>query len=122
MARILLLDFDRDSLAMMKRFLELSGHEVKGFREPGQLHESLANGPFDLAVIDIAADCSNVNSLLELLDDVLGALKTIIITDSNADECMHDRPGLEFIFRPVDLEVLEARVKRMLEQGIHNHG
>jgi DNA-binding NtrC family response regulator len=121
-ARILLLDLERDSLAMMKRFLELSGHEVKGLSEQGQLQESMANAPFDLAVINIAADCSNVNNLLRLLDDMLGDLKTIIITDSNADECMQDRPGHEFIFRPVDLEVLEARVKRMLEQGSHNHG
>jgi len=119
MARILLLDFEIESLAMMKRFLELSGHEVKGLHEQSQLQDLFTDHVFDLAVINMPADCSNVNNMLRLLDEILGDLKTIIITDSSADECMHDRPGHKFIFRPVDLDVFDARVKQMLEKGVH---
>lgn len=118
MARILLLDFERDSMAMMQRFLELSGHQVKGLSAQTQLENLVTDAPFDLAVINMPADCSSVNSILRLLEDRLGGLKSIIITDSSAEECMRDRPGHKFIFRPVDLEMIEDQVKQMLNEGV----
>ncbi len=121
MARILVLDFEGDSLAMIKRFLEFGGHQVEGFCAPNQIEEYETDTPFDLAVINMTADCNNVNSVLQLLEDKLGGLNTIIITDSTADECLHDRPRHVFIFRPMDLEVVEAKVKQMLDESIHNY-
>lgn len=117
LAAILIMDEETDSRMLLKRLLELSGHDVAACRDSAQALAQAGTRQFDLAVLSIASGRSDVTSLSDQLKAYDSKLKVMTITDYKSEKSSDIVPGDDFLFRPVELETIEAKVEELLMTG-----
>lgn|GEM_PF-657759 len=113
-ATILILDEETDSRMLLKRVLELSGHQVTACWDPGQALAQAASRPFDLAILNITTGWSSLTRLPGMLKAANSRLKVMTITDYRTEKASESVSGDDFLFRPVELETIEAKVRELL--------
>lgn len=113
-ATILILDEETDSRMLLKRVLELNGHQVTACSDAGQALAQAASRAFDLAILNITAGWSSLTRLPGLLRAADSKLKVMTIADHGAEKVSEGYPADALLFRPVDLEVIEAKVRELL--------
>jgi CheY-like chemotaxis protein len=111
--RILLVEDHEDTLHLMMRVLELSGHTVKPETTiAGALHAATSH-TFDCVISDLGLpDGSGIDLIRQLLAH--GPVKSIALTGAaeldNADECL-EAGFTKHLTKPVDLKTLEATLR-----------
>ncbi len=105
-ATILILDAERDSRRLFKRFLEQEGHAVIACED--QRHA------LDLAIVNADAGLRNTTPVGQLLKTEIRGLKILVITDFLHEECKQIMAEHEVLLRPVEMETVEARVCELL--------
>ncbi|MFH0822681.1 MAG: response regulator [Pseudomonadota bacterium] len=114
MATILIMDEEADSRMLLKRVLELNGHQVTACRDPEEALAQATERPFDLAVLNIPTGSGRAAGLPAGLRASVDGLKVMTIADYGPHR---DAPGVmedDVLFRPVELEAIEAKVRELL--------
>lgn len=117
MATILIMDEEADSRMLLKRVLELNGHQVTECWDPGQALAQTASRAFDLAILSVETGWSSLTRLPDMLKAGNSKMKVITIGDYRTEKASESFPGDDFLCRPVELEVIEAKVKQLLLKG-----
>ncbi len=117
MARILVLDDVLDAANLLKRILELKGHEVVVFTEEEEALAYAAGHPVTLAILDIKLKKMNGVEVLEELKKIDPQMKAIMLTGyptmETAQQALRLGAG-EYCVKPIDKEELEEKVERVL--------
>lgn len=113
-ANILVLDNETDSRTLLKRFLELSGYRVTACSEFAQVPAEGGIEPFDLAIVNITTGRSNLPRSMGTLREGNKKLKVITIMDHKAEKPSDGFLGDDFLFKPVELDAIELKVKELL--------
>ena len=135
MAKVLVLDDVLDAVNLMKRILEMAGHEVTGFTEEEDALNFIKNNPVDLAILDIKLKkMTGVEVLAEIKKSapsvhhgrVVGeargqqhSVRAIMLTGYPTVETAQASLKLgasEYCVKPIDTEELEEKVARVLEE------
>ncbi|WP_084057199.1 response regulator [Desulfacinum hydrothermale] len=117
MARILVLDDEKDACRLMQRVLSAMGHQVLVFTGSAEARAWLEDNEPDLALLDIKLREDNGLSVLRLLRSRWPAAKVIMITGFPSAETAREatRLGIEdYLVKPVEIEDLEYRVNSAL--------
>jgi adenylate cyclase len=120
-AKILIADDDRDSCEILGRFLRRLGYEVGFAHDGAEAITAAASEEFDLILLDLVMPNGNGFDVLSALQarGILRHIPVILISGHDGDG--HAIQGLElgaedFLTRPVDLQLLRARVQSSLER------
>ena len=131
MADIMIIDDDKDFAAATATVLEAAGHGVEIETDIADAERSLLARPPDLAILDVMfpEDASAGFTLARKMRHQLGALTGVPILMLTAvnqrfplgfgprDIDPEWLPVTDFLEKPVDLQVLVARVAAMLERA-----
>lgn len=82
--KIIILEDDSASLAMLIKMLQMKGHDCKGFGLPKLAFESIKNCKYDLLILDFMLPDTDGLQFLKLLEDNHLSLPTIITTASDS--------------------------------------
>jgi DNA-binding response OmpR family regulator len=113
-ASILILDEQVDSCMLIKRVLEREGHNVitSADREDGvRLAADLA---LDLVILNTKAHCKNVAKFVSDMRRINPRLKMMTITNYVSD-VVEQAVWDDFMLKPVDIDVLEIKVRALLK-------
>jgi len=113
-ATILVLDAERDSRMLFKRFLEQEGHAVIACADPLHALDLAATNKVDLAIVNADAGRRNTTPVGQLLKTENKGLRILVITDFLHEECRQVMTEHEVLFRPVEMATVEARVRELL--------
>lgn len=115
-ATILIIDEQVDSCMLVKRVLDRQGHEVhtRSDREAGL--ELAASRPLDLVILNTKPHCKNVVKFVLDMKNINPRTRMMSITNYVSD-VFEQVPWDDFMLKPVDIEVLENKVRALL--GIH---
>lgn len=113
-ATILVLDEETDSRMLLKRVLEMNGHHVTACGDPAQALAQAASGPFDLAILSVTTSWSSLARLPGMLKAANSRLRVMTIADHRVEKVSENYPVDALVFRPADLDVIEAKVKELL--------
>jgi type II secretory ATPase GspE/PulE/Tfp pilus assembly ATPase PilB-like protein/DNA-binding response OmpR family regulator len=116
-SRVLVVDDDPDSLALVQRALESGGHRVAVARDGASALVELGGDRFDLLVADIAMPMLDGFALLTVMTDKGFDVPVIFLTGSDTpeDEARGFALGaVDYMRKPVRTDVLLARVARVL--------
>jgi DNA-binding response OmpR family regulator len=112
-ATILILDEQVDSCMLIKRVLEREGHKVltSPNRDDGlQLAASL---PLDLVILNTKPHCKNVATFVREMKRINPNLRMMSITNYMSD-VLQQGVWDDFMLKPVDIDVLEIKVRALL--------
>lgn len=119
MARVLVLDDVLDAVNLIKRILEMAGHEVAGFTEEEEALNFVKNNPVDLAILDIKLKKMSGVEVLAEIKKSAPAIRAIMLTGYPTVETAQTSLKLganEYCVKPIDNEELEEKVARVLEE------
>lgn len=119
MARVLVLDDVFDAVNLIKRILEMAGHEVAGFTEEEEALNFVKNNPVDLAILDIKLKKMSGVEVLAEIKKSAPAIRAIMLTGYPTVETAQASLKLganEYCVKPIDNEELEEKVARVLEE------
>ncbi len=119
MARVLVLDDVLDAVNLIKRILEMAGHEVAGFTEEEEALNFVKNSPVDLAILDIKLKKMSGVEVLAEIKKSAPAIRAIMLTGYPTVETAQASLKLganEYCVKPIDNEELEEKVARVLEE------
>lgn len=118
-ARLLAVDDNVANLGLLKRFCERRGHSVTTARTGEQALDLLANGKFDLVILDVMLP--GINGF-EVLNRINGSTKLYVpviilssLDDSDAVIQGIRHGAVDFLRKPFNGEVLEARIQAQLD-------
>ncbi|MFH1117680.1 MAG: response regulator [Pseudomonadota bacterium] len=114
MAVILVLDAERDSRMLFKRFLEQEGYAVIACEDQRRALDLAAANKVDLAIVNADAGRRNTTPVGQLLRTEIEGLRILVITDFLHEECKEIMAEHEVLLRPVEMETVEARVRELL--------
>jgi len=116
MAKILVLDDERDACDLIERILS-SAHDVKTFTEEQDAIDFAGLEDVDLAILDIKLkEMSGVDVLARLKQDNPD-MKAIMLTGYPTVETARRSLTLgahEYLVKPIDIDELEQKVKKVL--------
>ena len=118
MAKVLVLDDVFDAVTLMKRILEMAGHEVAGFTEEEDALNFVKNNQVDLAILDIKLKKMTGVEVLAEIKKAAPAVRAIMLTGYPTVETAQASLKLgasEYCVKPIDNEELEEKVTRVLE-------
>jgi DNA-binding NtrC family response regulator len=119
MAKVLVLDDVLDAVNLIKRILEMAGHEVAGFTEEEEALNFVKNNPVDLAILDIKLKKMSGVEVLAEIKKSAPAIRAIMLTGYPTVETAQTSLKLganEYCVKPIDNEELEEKVARVLEE------
>ena len=119
MANILVLDDIFDAANLLKRILDLSGHQVAVFTEEEDALAYARTHPVELAILDIKLKKMNGVEVLEELKKNDPTIKAIMLTGYPTMETAQQALKLgasEYCVKPIDKEELEDKVAKVLAQ------
>lgn len=117
MAKILVLDDILDAGNLLKRILNLSGHDVAVFTEEEDALAYARSNPIELAILDIKLKKMNGVEVLEELKKIDPDIKAIMLTGYPTMETAQQALQLgasEYCVKPIDKEELEEKVAKVL--------
>ncbi len=117
MAKILVLDDIIDAGNLLKRILEISGHNVAMFTEEEEALAYARTNNISLAILDIKLKKMNGVEVLEELKKIDPAIKAIMLTGYPTVETAQRALELgasEYCVKPIDKDELEAKVAKVL--------
>ena len=120
MARLLLVDDDPGSLAVLEALLAGEGHELITAVNGTQALEALAGGGLDLALVDIGLpDISGLEVLKKAAAISPGTPVIMVTANTSLDSAVESlRSGAaDYVAKPVERDELLATVRRLLELG-----
>ena len=116
MAKILVLDDEKDACDLIERILS-SSHEVRAFTEEQDAIDFAAQENVDLAILDIKLkEMSGVDVLARLKKDNPD-MKAIMLTGYPTVETARRSLTLgahEYLVKPIDIDELEQKVRTVL--------
>ncbi len=118
--RILVVEDDELFNETLCDFLEGEGYEVQGVREAGSAIECCYYQRFDLYLFDINLPMESGFSLLESLRSSGDTTPTIFLTSrDDRESLLHGLRigGDDYLRKPVDLEELALRIRRILRRS-----
>lgn len=120
MARVLVLDDVFDAVNLVKRVLEAAGHEVFGFTDEEDALGFIRKNQVDLAILDIKLKHRSGVEILAEIKNIAPATRAIMLTAYPTVETTQESLQLgasEYCTKPIDNEVLEETVVRVLQNG-----
>jgi len=112
MAKVLVLDDVFDAVTLMKRILEMAGHEVAGFTEEEDALNFVKNNQVDLAILDIKLKKMTGVEVLAEIKKSAPAVRAIMLTGYPTVETAQASLKLgasEYCVKPIDNEELENK-------------
>lgn len=113
MAVILVFDKQLDSYTLLRRVLEKLGHEVVDGEQITCLAEFGTLRCVDMAIIDINVGHKASENLAVRLRQIWPSIKTLAITNF-ASEAADRSLWNEILLKPIDIEMLEFKVQKLL--------
>jgi DNA-binding response OmpR family regulator len=118
--RILLIDDEKDILAVMKDGLQKTGFSVKACRDSGEALEDFAPGRYDLVITDIRMPGMNGLDLYQRIKSADPQARVIFLSayDASSAELGLARrldPDAVIIYKPVGMRDFLARVKTVFD-------
>ena len=116
MAKILVLDDEKDACDLIERILS-SAHTVNTFTEEQDAIDFAGHGDVDLAILDIKLKTMSGVDVLEKLKKHNPDLKAIMLTGYPTVETARRSLTLgahEYLVKPIDIDELEQKVKKVL--------
>jgi DNA-binding NtrC family response regulator len=116
MARILVLDDEKDACDLIERILS-SAHDVTTFTEEEEAIDFARREPADLAVLDIKLKVMSGVDVLARLKQDNPEMKAIMLTGYPTVETARRSLTLgaqEYLVKPIDIDELEQKVKKVL--------
>lgn len=123
MKRILVVDDDAGILDSTKLILEVEGYEVETAATGGDGLKKIETAFFNLALFDIKLPDIDGTELLERAHKIRPGMKKIMVTGyaSLENSVVSLNAGADaYILKPVDPEMLLAKVKEKLEEQDRN--
>ena len=118
LATVLVLDEEADSCTLLKRVLQRMGHEVFAFRN---IKEALcwadSNVP-DLGVVNVRERRDQGFTMFGRLKEANHNLKVMVIADVFSDELAERWFADDFVIKPLDIDQVESKVRKLLEQQL----
>lgn len=119
MAKILVLDDIFDAANLLKRILELKGHDVVVFTEEEDALTHARSNSIELAILDIKLKKMNGVEVLEELKKNDPAIKATMLTGYPTMETAQKALQLgasEYCVKPIDKDELEEKVEKVLSE------
>jgi len=116
MAKILVLDDEKDACDLIERILS-STHDVTTFTEEEEAIDFARREPVDLAVLDIKLKVMSGVDVLARLKQDNPDMKAIMLTGYPTVETARRSLTLgahEYLVKPIDIDELEQKVKKVL--------
>ncbi|MGI0005253.1 MAG: response regulator [Nitrososphaera sp.] len=118
--RILLIDDEKDILAVMKDGLQKTGFSVKACRDSAEALEDFAPGRYDLVITDIRMPGMNGLDLYQKIKSADPQARVIFLSayDASSAEMGLARrldPDAVIIYKPVGMRDFLARVKTVFD-------
>jgi len=116
MARILVLDDEKDACDLIERILS-SAHEVTTFTEEEEAIDFARRNPVDLAILDIKLKVMSGVDVLARMKQDNPDMKAIMLTGYPTVETARRSLTLgaqEYLVKPIDIDELEQKVKKVL--------
>jgi CheY-like chemotaxis protein len=120
MARIMVVDDEKNIRTLFQMELEELGHEVKTAASASEALQVFESGPFDLLVVDIRMPDMTGLELMEKIRGKDSEVPIIVCTALKAlenDYTIWESRVSAFLAKPVDLDDLKAAVNRALGEG-----
>jgi DNA-binding NtrC family response regulator len=118
MATVLVLDDLFDAVNLVKRVLQAAGHEVFGFTDENDAIGFVKKYQGDLAILDIKLKHKTGVEILAEIKKIAPATRVIMLTAYPTVETTRESFRLgasEYCTKPIDNEVLQETVKRVLD-------
>ena len=118
MAKVIVLDDVYDAVNLVKRVLEAAGHEVFGFTDEEDALSFIKNNHIDLAILDIKLKKRTGVEVLAEIKNIAPAVPALMLTGYPTVETTQESLRLgasEYCVKPIDNEVLEQTVDRVLK-------
>jgi two-component system response regulator GlrR len=115
---ILVVDDDKNLLALIKMRLEASGYAVTTALKEQEAKEAVAGTVFDLAIVDLQLGEQDGISLMEDLHAVLPGMPVMILTAHGSIESAVEamkRGAATYLTKPFDARELVLHIERSLE-------
>ena len=116
MARILVLDDEKDACDLIERVLGDS-HEVVTFTEEDEAIDYFSNNPVDLAILDIKLKKMSGVDVLARLKDLRPDVKAVMLTGYPTVQTAEHAITLgayEYLTKPLDIDQLEAKINQVV--------
>jgi DNA-binding response OmpR family regulator len=115
--RLLLVDDEVGYLEVLSKRLSRRGFEVAAARSGAEAIRALRDRDFELAVVDLKMEDIDGIELLKILRQMLPGLKVIMVTGHGSERAARDglsQGAFDYLMKPVDLELLVARIHAAL--------
>jgi len=113
MPRILVIDDDKDYLAMIRAFLSESKYETSLLDRGDKALEEVQRFKPDIVILDILMPGISGGSVYQAIRDTFGyALPIIVVTGTDIRIKGVKDPFLKYLRKPVDLEVLLKTIQK----------
>ena len=115
MARSLILHEESDCRELIKRVLLENGHAVVAFDEEEKALAWTRSNPVDLAIVSLGLSVSQ-NDVWQQLKHVNKNLKILVLARLAAKDLAKkalEEGADDYLFKPVDIEILEIKVKSL---------
>jgi len=116
MARIVVLDDEKDACELIERVLS-PAHEVVSFTEEDEAMAYVKANPVDLAILDIKLKKMSGVDVLEILRQARPEVKAVMLTGYPTLKTAERAITLgahEYLTKPLDVDDLEAKVNGIL--------
>jgi len=116
MARILVLDDEKDACDLVERVLS-SSHEVVSFTEEDEAIEYIKKHEVDLAILDIKLKKMSGVEVLSILREIRPDTRAVMLTGYptvKTAELSITLGAYDYLTKPLDIEQLEAKVNHVL--------
>ncbi len=117
--RLLLVDDEVGYLEVLSKRLSRRGFEVTAARSGAEAIRALRDRDYDLAVVDLKMEDIDGIELLKILRQMLPGLKVIMLTGHGSERAARDglsQGAFDYLMKPVDLELLVARIHAALQR------
>ncbi|SHE63327.1 two-component system, OmpR family, response regulator VicR [Ferrithrix thermotolerans DSM 19514] len=120
-ARILIVEDEERGVALLRRFLEPLGYEVRATQDPSKVKSMVVDGDVDLVLLDLMLAGSDGLDVLRALRD-FSSVPVIVVTARDALTDKVETLGLgadDYVVKPYASDELLARIKAVLRRGSH---
>jgi DNA-binding response OmpR family regulator len=119
--RLLLVDDEVGYLEVLSKRLRRRRFDVTAARSAAEAIRAVRDRDFDAAVVDLKMEDMDGIELLKILRGMLPGIKVIMVTGHGSERAARDGLALgafDYLMKPVDLEVLVARIAAALGRGM----
>jgi DNA-binding NtrC family response regulator len=120
LAKVLVLDDVFDAVNLVRRVLQAADHEVFGFTDGKDALGFIKENQVDLAILDIKLKHKTGVEVLTEIKNIAPATRVIMLTAYPTVETTQESFRLgasEYCVKPIDNDVLEETVERVLRSG-----